>query len=94
VKEVHTLLQNHYVEDDAAMFRFRYSESFLNWALKSPGWKKEWHVGMRVSKSRQLVATIFGVPIDLRVRDRTFRSAEINCKYNSYIKRLYTDFAK
>jgi glycylpeptide N-tetradecanoyltransferase len=78
VKEVYTLLSQHYVEDDSAMFRFRYSESFLNWALKSPGWKKEWHVGVRVTKSRALVATIFGVPIDLRVRKAKFRSAEVN----------------
>jgi glycylpeptide N-tetradecanoyltransferase len=78
VKEVFTLLSQHYVEDDQAMFRFKYSESFLNWALKSPGWKKDWHVGVRVSKTNLLVATIFGVPIDLRVRNSTFRSAEVN----------------
>jgi glycylpeptide N-tetradecanoyltransferase len=78
VKEVFSLLERNYVEDDGANFRFRYSEAFLNWALKSPGWKKEWHVGVRVTKSRSLVATIFGVPIDLRVRKSTFRSAEVN----------------
>jgi glycylpeptide N-tetradecanoyltransferase len=33
---------------------------------------------VRVSKNKQLVATIFGVPIDLRVRKATFRSAEVN----------------
>jgi glycylpeptide N-tetradecanoyltransferase len=60
------------------MFRFRYSSAFLHWALKSPGWKKEWHVGVRVSKSRALVATIFGVPGSIRVRRATFRAAEVN----------------
>lgn len=29
--EVYELLSNHYVEDNEAMFRFRYSPSFLNW---------------------------------------------------------------
>jgi len=29
--EVYDLLSNHYVEDQEAMFRFRYSPSFLNW---------------------------------------------------------------
>lgn len=29
--EVYELLTNHYVEDSEAMFRFRYSPSFLNW---------------------------------------------------------------
>lgn len=31
IKEVYKLLSNHYVEDDEAMFRFNYSETFLNW---------------------------------------------------------------
>lgn len=29
--EVHTLLTENYVEDDEAMFRFRYSKEFLLW---------------------------------------------------------------
>lgn len=31
--EVYDLLSNHYVEDNEAMFRFRYSPSFLNWQV-------------------------------------------------------------
>lgn len=31
LKELYELLNNHYVEDDNAMFRFRYSQSFLHW---------------------------------------------------------------
>lgn len=33
--EVYELLSNHYVEDNEAMFRFRYSPSFLNWYVSS-----------------------------------------------------------
>lgn len=47
-------------------------------ALKSPGWKKEWHVGVRATKSRKLLATICGVPTDLRVRDKVLKVSEIN----------------
>lgn len=47
-------------------------------ALKSPGWRKEWHVGVRASKSRKLVAFISGVPISLRVRSKVLKSTEIN----------------
>ncbi|KAL6716653.1 glycylpeptide N-tetradecanoyltransferase [Lecanora helva] len=78
LEEVYDLLGGHYVEDDEAMFRFNYSASFLNWALKSPGWRKEWHVGVRASKSQKLVAFISGVPITLRVRSTVIRSTEIN----------------
>lgn len=77
--EVYELLYGHYVEDDEAMFRFNYSQSFLNWALKAPGWRKDWHVGVRTSnKARKLVAFISGVPQQLRVRSNTIKSIEIN----------------
>lgn len=76
--EVQDLLCNHYVEDDEAMFRFNYLDETLNWALKAPGWRKSWHVGVRASKSRKLVAFISGIPVRLRVRDRLVNTAEIN----------------
>lgn len=78
MNEVYELLNGHYVEDQEAMFRFSYSAPFLNWALKSPGWKKEWHVGVRVSTSKKLVAFISGIPVNLRVREKTIPMAEIN----------------
>jgi len=78
LEEVYDLLNGHYVEDGEAMFRFHYSQSFLNWALKSPGWRKEYHVGVRASKSHKLVAFISGVPVSLRVRSKTLKSTEIN----------------
>jgi glycylpeptide N-tetradecanoyltransferase len=76
--EVQDLLCNHYVEDDEAMFRFNYLDETLNWALKAPGWRKSWHVGVRASKSRKLVAFISGVPVRLRVRGNLVNTAEIN----------------
>lgn len=78
LNEVYELLSAHYVEDIEAMFRFNYSPSFLNWALKSPGWIPEWHLGVRVSSSRKLIAFIAGVPINLKVRTNTLRCSEIN----------------
>lgn len=78
LREVYDLLENHYVEDDEAMFRFNYSFSFLNWALKSPGWRREWHIGVRASTSRRLVAFISGIPVRLRVRQNEIKCSEIN----------------
>ncbi|KAH4995469.1 glycylpeptide N-tetradecanoyltransferase [Parastagonospora nodorum] len=78
LEEVYDLLTNHYVEDKDATFRFRYSPSFLNWALKAPGWKKEWHVGVRATASGKLVAFISGIPISLRVREKTLKCSEVN----------------
>lgn len=36
LKELYELLNNHYVEDDNAMFRFSYSQSFLHWYVSAP----------------------------------------------------------
>lgn len=44
----------------------------------APGWTKEWHVGVRASASKKLVAFISGVPVDLRVRQKVLKSTEIN----------------
>ena len=78
LEEVRDLLCNHYVEDDEAMFRFNYSFSTLNWALKAPGWRRSWHVGVRASKSKKLVAFISAIPVKLRVRENAFDSSEVN----------------
>ncbi|EER28458.1 glycylpeptide N-tetradecanoyltransferase [Coccidioides posadasii str. Silveira] len=78
LKEFYELLSDHYVEDGSAMFRFNYSPEFLNWALKAPGWKKDWHVGVRASKSGKLVASICGVPAEISVRGQLIKVSEIN----------------
>lgn len=46
--------------------------------MKAPGWRPEWHVGVRASKSQKLVASICGVPADIRVHDQLLHVSEIN----------------
>lgn len=78
--EVYTLLYEHYVEDQDATFRFKYSHEFFKWALKPPGWRKEWHVGVRVKTTKKLVAFIAAVPVTLRLNrsQKDIPSVEIN----------------
>ncbi|KAI3557791.1 hypothetical protein CABS03_10752 [Colletotrichum abscissum] len=78
MKEVYELLNGHYVEDDEAMFRFNYSPAMLKWALMAPGWRKEWHVGVRATQSRKLVAFISAIPVNLRVRKNVVTCSEVN----------------
>ncbi|KAI9354523.1 Myristoyl-CoA:protein N-myristoyltransferase, N-terminal domain-containing protein [Zopfochytrium polystomum] len=78
IKEVYELLCLNYVEDDDAMFRFDYSADFLKWALQPPGWKRSWHVGVRVASNKKLVAFISGIPTDLNVRGKVIKLVEIN----------------
>lgn len=83
LQEFYDLLYNHYVEDTDGSFRFNYSVEFLSWALKPPGWKKEWHIGVRAKSTQEgkkgkLVASICGIPVTLRVRGRKVEASEIN----------------
>ncbi|KAI9891692.1 MAG: glycylpeptide N-tetradecanoyltransferase [Vezdaea aestivalis] len=78
LKDVYELLTANYVEDDDEKFRFNYSASFLSWALKPPGWRKDWHVGVRAKESKKLVAFISGIPVKLRVRNKTIDATEVN----------------
>ncbi|TKY85770.1 hypothetical protein EX895_005310 [Sporisorium graminicola] len=78
LKEVYDLLSANYVEDDDATFRFDYSPEFLHWVLKHPGYHKTWHIGVRVVSTKKLVAFISGIPHELRVRDKSYQSTEIN----------------
>lgn len=83
LQEFYDLLYNHYVEDTDGSFRFNYSPQFLKWALQPPGWKKEWHIGVRTKtgddgKRGKLVASITGIPVTLQVRGKTIKASEIN----------------
>ncbi|XP_051872066.1 glycylpeptide N-tetradecanoyltransferase 2 isoform X4 [Pristis pectinata] len=67
LKELYTLLNENYVEDDDNMFRFDYSPQFLQWALRPPGWLPQWHCGVRVSSNRKLVGFISAIPANIRI---------------------------
>lgn len=83
LQELYELLYNHYVEDGEGSFRLNYSAEFLAWALKPPGWRKLWHVGVRTKTTQEgkrgkLVAFIAGVPAELNVRANKIKAIEIN----------------
>lgn len=64
------MLSANYVEADDATFRFDYTAAFLLWALTPPGWKKDWHLGIRVVKTKKMVAFISGVPAQMNVNQK------------------------
>lgn len=78
LEEAYRLLNENYVEDGDAMFRFDYSREFLRWALLPPGWHSSWHVGVRVKSNKKLVAFITAVPATISVREDSLRVVEIN----------------
>ncbi|EQC40032.1 glycylpeptide N-tetradecanoyltransferase [Saprolegnia diclina VS20] len=78
LKELYDLLYQNYVEDDDNMFRFDYSMEFLKWVLLSPGFHKDWHVGVRNEKTGKLMAFIGGFPTKIRAYENVMPMAEIN----------------
>jgi glycylpeptide N-tetradecanoyltransferase len=78
MNKVFTLLEQNYVEDDDAMFRFAYPIAFLRWALMPPGWRRDWHIAVRVKATGQFVALITGIPVTVRVNEKEIKMAEIN----------------
>eukprot|EP01027_Heterolobosea_sp_BB2_P024070 GEZU01036228.1.p1 GENE.GEZU01036228.1~~GEZU01036228.1.p1 ORF type:complete len:393 (-),score=137.37 GEZU01036228.1:440-1618(-) len=78
IQQIYDLLEKNYVEDDDAMFRFAYPIEFLRWALKPPGYLKEWHIGVRVKASKKLVAFISAIPATVQVYKDKIKMVEIN----------------
>jgi glycylpeptide N-tetradecanoyltransferase len=78
LQEIYTLLNENYVEDEDCLFRFDYSAEFLRWALTPPGYKPEWHIGVRAVASKKLVGFITGIPSDMKVEGTSMKMAEVN----------------
>ncbi|XP_041622561.1 glycylpeptide N-tetradecanoyltransferase 2 isoform X5 [Vulpes lagopus] len=78
LKELYTLLNENYVEDEESVFRFDYSPEFLLWALRPPGWLLQWHCGVRVSSNKKLVGFISAIPANIRIYDSVKKMVEIN----------------
>jgi len=76
--QVYKLLNENYVEDDDNMFRFDYSRDFLKWALKPPGWKRQWHPCVRGSKNKKILAFISAIPAQMRMNANEQPLVEIN----------------
>jgi glycylpeptide N-tetradecanoyltransferase len=77
--QVFSLLQEHYVEDNEGMFRFDYPVEFLKWALCPPGYKKEWHIGVRATSGKKaLLGFISGTPVKSMVNGKAIEMAEVN----------------
>lgn len=77
-EEVFELLDNHYVEDTGGSFRFRYSVNLIRWAICVPNYKPKWHIGVRATKTKKLLAFIAGLPANLNVLGNEVAGSEIN----------------
>ena len=88
--ELYTLLANNYVEDDDCLFRFDYSEEFLKWALSPPGYRNDFLLGVRATKTQKLVAFISAVPANVHVYDRKPELVVVEINFLCVHKKLRT----
>lgn len=80
-KEINDLcnfLNNNYLEDESGTVKFAYSKETLRWILKCPGYFPELFICIRLTSNRKIVATIFGIPMHVKVMDKVMEQVEIN----------------
>ena len=53
-----------------SMFKFKLCDKWSFRALKPPGWKSEWHCGVRVASNKKLVGFISAIPAHIRVYEQ------------------------
>ena len=75
---MYKLLNENYVEDDDAMFRFDYAIDFIRWALLLPDFKPEWLICVRGGKKKRMYGCITGIPVHMIVNGNEVEMAEIN----------------
>jgi len=60
--ELSEFLNYHYVESDMKDFRLKQDREMLQWAYTQPGFKKEYFIVIRNSKSRKIMANFMDLP--------------------------------
>uniref|UniRef100_A0A8C6SR28 Glycylpeptide N-tetradecanoyltransferase n=1 Tax=Neogobius melanostomus TaxID=47308 RepID=A0A8C6SR28_9GOBI len=77
LKELSTLLNENFTEDDDNTMRLDFSEEYLKWALQSPQWVPQWHCGVRVNSNKKLVGFIAAVPANVQVYDKEIKMVQV-----------------
>ncbi|KAF6735362.1 Glycylpeptide N-tetradecanoyltransferase 2 [Oryzias melastigma] len=67
MKELCSLLNENYMEDDDNTIRLDFSSEYLQWVLQPPDCQSQWHCGVRVQTNKKLVGFVAAVPADVRV---------------------------
>lgn len=77
LRELCTLLNENYMEEDDNTIRFDFSPEYLQWALQPPNWSAQWHCGVRVSSNNKLVGFIAAVPANVFIYDKEKRMVHV-----------------
>lgn len=75
---VQTFLNNNYLELDDDNMRFAYSLESIKWITMCPNYFPELFISVRTVNSKQIIATIFGIPVKVKVFDKIMNQVEID----------------
>lgn len=78
LSELSEFLKNHYVENDGSNFRLGYSTDILRFALLTPNYIKDLHIGIRSMNNNKLLAFISGSPCNVNIRGNIVSSCDVN----------------
>ena len=73
---VYNFLFTYYCDDINDENKFHYSQEMLKWFLMPPNYYKDLLVGIKANG--KLVATIFGIPMSIKIFDKVIKMIEIN----------------
>ncbi|XP_070708525.1 glycylpeptide N-tetradecanoyltransferase 2-like [Pempheris klunzingeri] len=77
LREICTLLNENYMEEDDNTIRFDFTVEYLQWALQPPNWQAQWHCGVRVDTNKKLVGLIAAVPAEVRIYETEKRMVQV-----------------
>lgn len=75
--KIQTFLNNNYLESDDNM-RFAYSIETIKWITMCPAHFPELFICVRTTINKQIIATIFGIPVKVKVFDKVIEQVEID----------------
>lgn len=76
IDELCIFLKENYIRDD--FFEFHYSKELIEWAIYPPNHLKECNITIRNSETNEIVAFNSGVPLDIRINDKTIKMLQAN----------------
>ncbi|XP_034414938.1 glycylpeptide N-tetradecanoyltransferase 2-like isoform X1 [Cyclopterus lumpus] len=77
LRELCTLLNENYMEEDDNTMRREFSLEYLQWALQPPNWLAQWNCGVRVHTNNKLVGFIAALPADVRMYETEKRMSQV-----------------
>ena len=76
--ELHVFLKKYYNRGVTRGYTKEYSIETLRWGLQPPGYFPDWHICIRQESNNKLLATITGIPMKIKFREKEIMVCNIN----------------